>query len=384
MRVALTDIVVRNAKPPDRGQATFWDTSLRSFGCRVSQGGTKSWVVMHGSERRLITIGRYPVISLAVARTEAKRILAQQTLGGHRFSSLSFKEALALFLSTHCSQHNRPSTAKETTRLLTNHFLGKLGQRPLGEISTDEVATLVDQLLDTPSEANHAFTALRTLFRWATRRRLIAHSPCEGLQLPARTKARDRVLTDDEVRVLFRAALTCGFPFGTIVLLLLLTGQRRGEISALRWEYVDEAARTITLPASLTKNGRRHTFPYSSAAADILRTIPSGEGFLFAARGNPTAPFSGWSAGKTAIDRAIQTSIGDQLSFAWTLHDLRRTFATGLAKLGTAPHVVEKLLNHASGTISGVAAIYNQFQYMDEMRAAVAAWDAKLATVMTT
>jgi integrase len=384
MRATLTDIVVRNAKPPARGQRTVWDASVQNFGCRLSQGGTKSWIVMHGRRRQVITIGRYPMISLSAARTEAKRILAERTLDPRRSTGITFKEALALFISTHCEQHNRPSTAKETVRLLTNHFLEKFSQRSLEEISTQDVAGLVDRLLPTPSEANHAFTAIRTFFRWATRRRFIAHSPCEGMQLPARTTPRDRVLSDDEIRAIFRGAVAQGFPSGTIVLLLLFTGQRRNEIASLRWEYIDTKARTITLPPSLTKNGRRHSFPYSRAVKDILQEmVPSGEGSLFAARGNPATVFSGWSKAKTALDFAVEREAGKRPVPPWTLHDLRRTFATNLAKLGTPPHVVEKLLNHASGTISGVAAIYNQFQYMDEMRSAIEAWDAKLASLMT-
>jgi len=158
--------------------------------------------------------------------------------------------------------------------------------------------------------------------------------------------------------------------------------QRRGEITALRWEWIDQEKQTITIPGAIAKNNRTHALPYGQAVADLLAVVPFREGCLFPAgrehvRGKPTTTFNAWPKSKVALDKLLANVA------PWTLHDLRRTFATNLAKLGTPPHVVEKLLNHASGTISGVAAIYNQFQYMDEMRTAITAWDAQLASLMT-
>lgn len=171
-------------------------------------------------------------------------------------------------------------------------------------------------------------------------------------------------MSDSEQAKVIRAARQFGFPFGTIVLLLAFPGQRRSEIAALHWEWIDDDAKTITLPASLTKNKRKHTFPYGQLVADVLQSVPRQGDLLFPARGRSDVPYSGWSKNKIALDRVCQIT-------PWTLHDLRRTFATNLAALGTPPHVIEKLLNHASGTISGVAAVYNQFRYMEEMRGAI-------------
>jgi integrase len=161
--------------------------------------------------------------------------------------------------------------------------------------------------------------------------------------------------------------------------LLVLTGQRRGEIGALKWEYIDKEARTITLPPTLTKNRRQHTFPYGHAVADILEGIPEQSDFLFPAsrehvRGKPTSVFNGWPKAKAQLDAKLAHVE------PWTLHDLRRTFSSGLAALGIAQVVVEKLLNHVSGgTLSPIAQIYNRHSYMNEMRAAIAAWEVKLA-----
>jgi len=198
--------------------------------------------------------------------------------------------------------------------------------------------------------------------------------------VPSRRPSRKRVLTDREVAAVYRTARQGEDSFSRIVSLLVLTGQRRGEIGALRREWINAKDRTITLPAFASKNGVEHTFPYGRAVAAVLERIPDRGDCLFPpsrshVRGKPTIAFNGWPKHKKAFDAACGVT-------DWTLHDLRRTFATNLAALGIAPHVVERLLNHAAGTISGVAAIYNRFQYMDEMRDAIARWEERLAALV--
>ena len=374
----LTDITIKNLKAPISGQTTYWDAGLTGFGVRVSPGGSKTFTVIYGVERRRVTIGRYPILSLLEARTAAKRLLAEATLdkSGGKAPSQTFAEGVELYLATHCAQNNREKTRYETARLLRKHFVAKFKERPLESISSHDISTVVDALLVSPSVANHAFTAIRSFFRWTTRRRYIGHSPCEGLQLPSRIASRDRVLNDGELGAICRAARTMPYPFGPIVLLLLLTGQRRGEISAVRWDYIDEQEHAITLPASLTKNKRQHRFPYGHMCAEVLSRIPKVDDvYLFPARGNPERSYSGWSKGKAALDQASGTD-------GWTLHDLRRTVATNLAALKVPPHVTERLLNHVSGTVSGVAAIYNRHAYMGEMREALDAWECKVRSLI--
>lgn len=375
-KTVLTELTVRSTQPPPVGQTTVWDT-LPGFGLRVSQGGAKTFVVLLGHGRRH-TIGRYPIISLAQARTEAKRVLAERTLGNHRNKSIKFSEAHDLFLSTHCSPENlKFRTIKDYERMLKKYLLPAFRHDSLEEITTQAISKIIDRLRPTPSEANHLFAVARTFFRWAVKRRYIPHNPCEGMSLPSVRPTRDRVLNDAELVSLFRAADNVGYPFGTIIQLLVLTGQRRGEIAALRWQYIDEKQQTITLPASITKNTRQHTFPYGKRAARIFSQLSRNGDYLFPARGNSGNVFSGWSKCKMGID--------DTLSIApWTLHDLRRTFATNLAALNVPPFVVERLLNHSSGTISGVAAIYNRHAYMDEMRDAISKWEDRLASLLLT
>ena len=177
-------------------------------------------------------------------------------------------------------------------------------------------------------------------------------------------------------------AVKTPYPFGFIVMLLILTGQRRGEIAALKWSYINVDDRTITLPAEATKNRRQHTFPFGQGVADILEGMPQLGDYLFPAsrehvRGKPTTVFNGWPKAKAQLDAKLENVE------PWTLHDLRRTFSTGLAALGIAQVVVEKLLNHVSGgALSPIAQVYNRHSYMAEMRAAIEAWEDKLATLV--
>ncbi|HXP73077.1 MAG TPA: tyrosine-type recombinase/integrase [Stellaceae bacterium] len=366
----LTDIRIKSLKP-QAAQITYWDETLPSFGCRVSPGGTKTFTVMHGENRKRVTIGRYPILSLAKARSKAKEMLAEVTLGKHG-TTIAFDDALELFLTTHCTQNNKADTAYETARLLKRHFLPVFKHRSLEDISTQDIAGIVDKLLSTPSECNHAFTAVRTFFRWACRRRYVEHSPCDGLQRPTKPVSRSRVLTDEEIKKVWHAASEMG-SYGAIVRLLLLTGQRLNEIASLRWEYISEEGKTITLPPQLTKNNKEHTFPFGKMTAAILGDVANG--LLFPTQKNAEVVFNNWSAAKHALDKMCAIP-------HWTLHDLRRTFATNLAALGTPIHVTEKLLNHSSGAVSGVAAIYNRHTYMNEMRTAVRQWERRLAQLL--
>jgi len=174
----LTDIVVRALPLPEKGQKTHWDDTLPNFGCRVSQGGTKSFVVQHGIDRRLITIGRYPIISLADARTEAKRILAELTLGKHRPRTVRWDEALAQYLAA-CAEKNRKRTVEGYSRLINRHFAFKRQQ--ILEITAEHIERKLGNI-KAPSERNHALVAVKVFLGWCQKppRRYIAHNPCEG------------------------------------------------------------------------------------------------------------------------------------------------------------------------------------------------------------
>lgn len=372
-KIRLTELSVRNAKPLAT-QYMLWDATLPNFGVRVSSGGTKNFTIMLGARRERISIGRFPIISLAEARAKAKELMAQRTLGQLQAKTVSFEEAFELFKETHCARL-RPSTARSYKRVLAKHYLPRLRKVHLDEISTQYLLAITDKLLRTPAEQAHAQGVSRTFFRWAVRRQYLKHSPLEGMQI-TKLRSRDRYLNDEELVAVFNAAKDYGYAFGTIIQLLLLTGQRRGEVAAFRSDWIDFKEQTITIPAAVAKNGRQHTFPFGPLTRAIFEQCSSVDGMLFPARGHPGAAFCGWSTPKIILDRRLPNVAH------WTLHDLRRTFATKHASIGTTPHITERLLNHVNGTISGVAAIYNRYAYRDEMREAANKFEKHVASLI--
>lgn len=373
-QLRLTEFSLRSLKP--RGeQYAVYDDALPNFGVRVGEKGKLSFFVMyslHGRRRR-DTLGRFPILCLAEARTIARKRLAHITL--HRQvpsagCSTTFGEAVESFLKTHCAVLNKASTATETQRLLKRHWLPPFSRRLLIDIHAKEIVRIIDDLRAKQSEARHAFAALRTVFNWARQRQMIDRSPCEGLQLGLRGGARDRVLSEPEIVAVWRAAETLGYPYGRIVQLLILTGQRRNEIASLRRSYIAAANQLITLPAAIVKNNRQHTFAYGPMVAEILAGLPDIGDMLFPARGHDDVPFSGWSKAKAALDQLAGVD--------FTLHDLRRTWATHAANLDVNPWIIEAHLNHVSGVISGVSAIYNRHKYLAQTREAVDRFESYL------
>jgi hypothetical protein len=210
----LTDISIRTLPVPAKGQKTYFDESLTSFGCRVSQGGTRSFVVQHGADRQLITIGRYPIISLSEARAQAKHILAERTLGKHRPRSIPFDDAVSLFLAA-CEQRNRPRTVKDYTRILKQHF--PFARMQLSAIMPQDINRRLDRLHGTPAEQTYALIVIKIFFNWAVTRHYLDANPCARFKRPSRADARERVLTDASTRrrspapTPFRGSLPCLF-----------------------------------------------------------------------------------------------------------------------------------------------------------------------------
>lgn len=371
-RAHLTDITIRNLTIPEHGQEDHWDATLPSFGIRCSQGGSRTFILL--KNKRRIVIGRYPIISLQQARTEARRRLAEFTLGHVKPCSMPFDEAVELYLSTNFADAKK-TTAYEARRLLSVVFLPVFRKKALEVITTQDIIAVLDPILTSgrPSAARHAYAQIRAFFRWALSRRYIDASPLQWLKPPAKATKRDRVLSEIELAKVYVAAQSWGFPFGHIVLLLIMTGQRRGEIGSLKWDYIDFQNLTVTLPATATKNKVEHTFPITEETARFLKSLPRLGPYLFPARGSD-GPFCGWSRVKASFDKSAGVS-------DWGLHDLRRTFSTRLALLKVPPHVIERILNHVSGEISGIAAIYNRWSYLPEMREAMFKYEQEVVRI---
>jgi len=207
--------------------------------------------------------------------------------------------------------------------------------------------------------------------RWAVSRGIIERSPCEGIEAPSTEKPRDRVLSLDELRLVWCAADLLGFPFGPVVKLLILSGQRRSEVGGMEWTELDLEARTWTIPAARSKNRRQHTVPLSPQAIEIIETLPRFSGSKFVFSPGKTPP-SGFSKAKERLDKYIASANGEPIP-AWIMHDLRRSTASGLAALGVDLHIIERCLNHVSGSFGGIVSIYQKHSFADEMRDAMEA-----------
>lgn len=386
-RVLLNDLVLRKTQTTG-ARKELWDTQLDGFGVRISETGRKVFflVYRHGSVKRRKSLGTYPARSLADARQQAFAFKVGLERGedpaagaeiktARAAKAKTFVEAVDDYLALYASEHNRPSTQNEKRWLLRNTCGGRWGNKSIGAITKADVVELLDDYVKAgkASGANHLLSRLRTFFRWCIERGLVDADPCDKLRKPGRTKTRERVLSEGETAKIWRATAASIWPYGAIVQLLLLTGQRRNEVVGLRWAEIDAEAKAWTLPKERTKNGLEHRLPLSDKALELIKALPMvNETLVFPARGSSTTTFSGFSKCKAEIDRL--SGVTD-----WTLHDLRRTAATGMAKLNVAPHVIEKILNHVSGSFSGVAGIYNQHDYEAEMREAVGRWGEQLA-----
>lgn len=326
-----------------------------------------------GEKRIRKTLGRYPDLPLAEARKQAKQLISAAALGEGVFApqaqAVLFEEAKARFLKD-CEGRNKPRTVADYKRLLNKHFTFKSN---LDAIDRQKVMKVISGLSSTPSEQSHAYVAIRTMMNWCVRHGLIETSVVPKIK--QNTKQRNHVLCDDELREVYLHALEAPFPFGAIIQLLILTGQRRTEISSLRrsWIFGD----TISYPEGFTKNKREHRLPLSPLAQQVIGRLPDTGDLLFSSANDFEKPFTTWAWNKARFDEGLE---GVE---HYTIHDLRRTFSTIHAKIGTPIHVTEKLLNHVSGTISGVAAIYNRHSYMDEMREAVDRYDEYLTDLIS-
>ena len=384
--VLMTEVTIRHLKPPPAGAKIYVDRNLKGFGVRITAAGAQSYVLTYGTERKRITLGEVGIVKLADARDKARKTLAEMQLGKpERPVAKTFDQLLHQFLQTHCV-HNKPSTALETERLLTRHFLPDLRDRTIDTVHTSDIMGIVDVLAKTPSEANHAFTAAKTFFSWALGRGHVERNPLQALKKPAKVVSRDRVLSDQELKHILEAAQSMG-QYGHIVQLLILTGQRLGQIVGLQSEFIDSTAKTITWPAQMMKSNREHRLPIGEDALILLGTLASQGALFSTAKGQA---FNNWSSTKQRLGKqvaaklATANAVRPRTPAHWTLHDLRRTFATIHARLGTPPHVVERMLAHTSGAISGVSAIYNRHSYMDEMRAAQRTYEAHIAKLVQT
>ena len=342
---------------------------------RISTSGTKTFCLHKriGGKMRRLTIGRFGVLSLSEARERVRQILYEVETG--RFEDRTgvrgvtkptLGEVIPDYIEKHAKSRNRDWKRKKA---LLDKFTDLHGKQ-IDQIKRADVVKACDVIhKSTPVSANRALAHLKHLMSWCVDRGLIDASPIAGLKPLTKEKPRERVLSDKELRALWAACDAEGYPFGDCMKLLILSGQRRAEVAEMRWSELDVEKRLWTLPSQRAKNGRQHTVPITDAMLVVLKRMPRflGSDFVFTTTGK--TPVSGFGRLKGRLD----TSMPDGTE-PWIIHDLRRTMSTNMAMLGVPQPVTEALLNHKTGVVSGVAAIYNVYSYADEKREALGAW----------
>ena len=362
------------------------DTLMPGLYLIVQPSGARSWAVRyrHGGRTRKHTLGPFPRLDLKTARARGAKALRDAAAGTDpavekRAAQPESVEAVAAqFIEKHCKRNYRPRTLAEAERLLRLYVVGRWGRRPISSITRGDVRDMLDKLIaqGAPITANRAFSLARKFFNWAVEHEIVAMSPCASLRPPTVETTRDRVLTDSELRKVWQAADTMGGPFGAMVKLLIATGQRRGEIGGLMWPEIDFDKRLICLPRERVKNNRAHDIPLNAQAISVIREAPRiSDRFVFAL--NSEGPINGFSKNKTQLDGLLPAEMPP-----WTLHDIRRTVASGMARLGISLPVIEKVLNHVSGSFAGIVGIYQRHDFAAEKRAALDAWGKHIASIV--
>src|SRR5262245_36614604 len=359
--------------PPGKSEALFWDTACRGFGLRALKSGRRSWIYQYRYEHkrtRRIAIGDVSAVSLDTARTVARRHAANVTQGGNPSVQRKAKQtAITLLSVTEAYLHDakarqRPRSYKETERHLRDHAAALHHERAEA-VGRRDIAELLDRVAASsgPVAANRVRAALSALWTWGLRTGLIeADSNPVSFTLKHVEKPRERTLTDEELRAIWKATDEGG-DYDRIVRLCLLTGCRREEIGGLRWDEVHDDQ--LKIGTERMKGGIAHEVPLLPAMAETLPVRREGVCVF----GRCGAGFSGWSRAKTALDAKLAKA--GHCRTPWTLHDLRRTFSTRLHDAGIEPLAVEALLAHKQ---HGVAAVYNRASFREAKRSALTRW----------
>jgi integrase len=409
---ALTDRSLQTLRPdPDGRRITVWDALMPGLAVRVSGKGKRTFTVIKRRAGReqlsFVTLGAYPVMTLAEARAKAREALGALAAGEDPAALAEAKRRAAeeaerqkragtfgAIAEEFIRRHARTQrSGKMTEGIVRREVIPAWGDRQIADIGKRDVIALIEAILDRggakpapgtrrktggPYAARHALAIVRKLFNWAVGRDLIAVSPCDRIkaaELHGAPEARDRVLDDEQLRAVWRAAEVTPYPYGPLVRMLILTGQRRDEIAGARWPEIDLGKGLLEIGADRMKAKSGHTVPLTSAAVEILRDLPrfSAGDYVFSGQ-TGAKPFSGFSKAKVRLDGVIGCIE------PYSLHDLRRTVRTRLAELGVTPFIGELVLAHPQ---KGVHATYDRHSYDHEKRAALEKWEERLLRLLS-
>jgi integrase len=382
----------------------IFDSEVTGFAALATKTGTCNYFIEYrlrgaGGSPKRVTLGRNGALTPDQARQVAKEELGKVARGADvaqerkdaraKLKAGTFRDLSESYFGANGKQEKtgewKSRHWKETHVMLEESVYPVLGSKAPDAITKAELAGLINKTkARSHSVARRLHETLRPLFGWAFASGAIQSNPMPGLPCPKPIEARDRVLSDEEIRAFWRAASEENWPFSSVFKVLLLTGQRRNEVSGMRWREVDLDAGAWTIAKERAKNGKAHTVdlhpeavrlldPLGEAAAPRLMKTTEGEDLVYSTTGR--TPVSGFSKVKARIDARMQEILGDKFQ-PWRIHDLRRTAASGMAALGFQPHVIERVLNHVSGAQGGLVSVYQRHEYREERRRAILAWGA--------
>lgn len=378
---SLNDRYIKSVKPGSCRQEIA-DADTRGLYLVVQTTGSMSWAFRYrrGGKPAKTTLGSWPAMGLADARKAARdakvaldrlddpaairraqlaRVKAEVQPGDDSVTAWSNRYAVQFKAA---GKRSWKDVERHVAMMQTS-----IGTKHISHVKGTDVRDMINKLRnDTPILANRVFSTTRQFFNWLVGEHQITISPCVGLKMP-KENSRDRVLSWVEFSQIWRATYQIGTPFGPAIRMLMLTGQRRDEVASLPWSEISMARGEWKLPAERSKNKQDHMIPLSASAIIELKAMKPDNGpFVFTTNGKTSV--SGFSKIKIRIDKMIETTEH------WRLHDIRRTVATGLAEIQTPIHITEAILNHKSGAISGIAAVYNRHNYYHEKLIALQAW----------
>ena len=361
------------------GDVILFDDDLPGFGIRIRASGSKTWVFQYklGLRHRRISLGKYPALHPAQARKTAAKLHAEVRLGNDPAAVKAEKQVRATetfgaiaknYLERRRGQV-RASTLLEIERHLQRN-LAPLHDMPLAAINRRTIANQLARITNVaPVQSNRTRSTLSAFLTWAAREGLIETNAAAFTNKNAEA-SRDRTLTSSELAQIWRA-LPVESDYGDILKLLTLLGLRKSEVSDLRWSEIDFDREVIELPPWRVKNNARHIIPMSPMVCAILKARPqNGRDFVF---GTGQGGFSGWSRSKAELDEGLK------IEPAWVVHDIRRGVASGLAAIGIPVEVIERILNHRSGTFRGVTGVYQRHDYLEECATALRRWAEHLS-----
>ncbi|MCL4671853.1 MAG: integrase arm-type DNA-binding domain-containing protein [Sphingomonadaceae bacterium] len=419
---------VDDANPTDKDRF-IWDEDISGFGLKITPAGGKVYVYQYRISRpgaadrtppKRYTIGKHGSLTPDQARKSAKYLASlvsqgicpKEQEGAARAAKdeaerqaqerarlegdLAFEKIAALWLDHYENEKDRRPSSVRMARLVVNkHLQPKLMGKPMPHIGRADLQPIIDAIpVKQRGMRRSVFAYASVLFGWASKRGDIPSNPLSDMAKPEAPRARDRVLTDDELAALWKGTVELSEPFGSFFRLLILTGQRRSEVAAINWAELDRATATWTIPADRAKNGVAHIVPLSpEAKAELDRLAKVGEagddgreiehwpktGYVLTTTGQ--TPISGFTKAKNALDAQVKKDRDGKALDAWRIHDLRRSVATGFQRLGIRFEVTEAVLNHVSGAKGGIAGIYQRHDWKEEKRSALAAWARHIADI---